>query len=409
MTGAITAGIKRAGHGMALRPAGARACRGLAWAAAALAMVLAGPAAASPHPVSDPVYLFGGASLILEDNGRLSGPATGGRIGVGKRLGDRFGFELSGFYSDFESEAASGGADWEEYGGKLDALYYYSTSRRLVPYFAIGGGLIRSEERFREAMQPGQWTSSDPFGNVGVGLMGLFSLGGIDIGLRGDYRYRFFDIDDIGGLNPFEEHVLSLDLVLPFGGLRPKVAALASLEDRDGDGVPDDDDACPGTVGGAEVDARGCVPDGDGDGVADAADRCPDTAAGRAVDAQGCPQALAREPLEPLLFEYDRAELTDYARAVLETASAKLKQWMAQDEALTLEIAGHTDWAGTEAYNMALSERRSRAVRDYLVRKGVAADRLSTRAFGESKPVASNETEDGRRRNRRVELQALTQ
>lgn len=405
MTGPIDPGMTQVGQAIPAPRPFAGVCRVLA----ALALGFVGPLAASPHPVSDPVYLFGGASVILEDNGRWSGPATGGRIGVGKRLGDRFGFELSGFYSDFESEAATGGADWEEYGGKIDALYYYSTSRRLVPYFAIGGGLIRSEERFREAMQPGQWTSNDPFGNVGVGLMGLFSLGGVDVGLRGDYRYRFFDIDDIGGLNPFEEHVLSLDLVLPFGGLRPKVAALAAAEDRDGDGVPDDDDACPGTAAGIEVDARGCALDGDGDGVSDEADRCPDTPSDQAVDARGCALKVEREPLEPLLFEYDRAELTDYARAVLETASAHLKQWMSQDEALTLEIAGHTDWVGTEAYNLALSERRSRAVRDYLVRKGVAADRLSTRAYGEAKPVASNETEDGRRRNRRVELQAQTQ
>lgn len=380
-------------------------CLLLALAAAATVL----PAGASPHPASDPFYVFGGASVILEDNGRFSGPATGGRVGVGKRLGDRFGLELSGFYSDFESEAATGGADWEEWGGKIDALYYYSTSRRLVPYFALGGGLMRSEERFREAQQPGQWTSTDPFGNVGVGLKAVFSLGRYDFGLRGDYRYRFFDIDDIGGINPFEEHVLSLDLVLPFGGLRPRVAALASVEDRDGDGVPDVDDACPGTAAGVAVDGRGCALDSDGDGVPDDQDRCPGTAAGVAVDARGCPQAAERPPLEPLLFEYDRAELTDYARAVLATASLQLKQWMQQDATLVLEVAGHTDWSGTEAYNLALSERRSRAVRDYLVRKGIAAERLSTRAYGKSQPVASNETEAGRRSNRRVELRTLTQ
>ena len=69
-----------------------------------------------------------------------------------------------------------------------------------------------------------------------------------------------------------------------------------------------------------------------------------------------------------------------------------------------LRIDGHTDSRGSEAYNQQLSERRARAVRDYLVSKGVPAERLSVRGFGETKPIAPNDTPENLRRNRRTEL-----
>ena len=67
-------------------------------------------------------------------------------------------------------------------------------------------------------------------------------------------------------------------------------------------------------------------------------------------------------------------------------------------------IEGHTDWIGTDAYNQGLSERRANSVMDYLVDHGVAASRLSTTGFGESRPIASNQNREGRALNRRVEL-----
>jgi OOP family OmpA-OmpF porin len=72
-----------------------------------------------------------------------------------------------------------------------------------------------------------------------------------------------------------------------------------------------------------------------------------------------------------------------------------------------VEVAGHTDSIGTEEYNEDLSYRRARAVKDYLVSEGVAADRMDVRGFGESRPIADNASEDGRAKNRRVELVKL--
>jgi OOP family OmpA-OmpF porin len=69
-----------------------------------------------------------------------------------------------------------------------------------------------------------------------------------------------------------------------------------------------------------------------------------------------------------------------------------------------VELEGHTDSIGTEQYNQGLSERRAASVRDYLQKKGVDSGRITSRGFGESKPIADNKTRDGRAKNRRVEI-----
>jgi outer membrane protein OmpA-like peptidoglycan-associated protein len=74
---------------------------------------------------------------------------------------------------------------------------------------------------------------------------------------------------------------------------------------------------------------------------------------------------------------------------------------------VNIEVAGHTDSRGSDAYNIKLSQRRAEAVRDYLISKGIAADRLSAKGYGESQPVADNATDEGRFKNRRVELVPL--
>jgi OOP family OmpA-OmpF porin len=74
---------------------------------------------------------------------------------------------------------------------------------------------------------------------------------------------------------------------------------------------------------------------------------------------------------------------------------------------VVVEVAGHTDSVGTDQYNQGLSERRANSVRDYLVEQGVRASRLTAVGYGENRPVATNDTADGRQENRRVELVVL--
>lgn len=105
-----------------------------------------------------------------------------------------------------------------------------------------------------------------------------------------------------------------------------------------------------------------------------------------------------------VLFGFDEATLSDEAQGVLD----ELADRIAETSVSRLEIEGHTDARGSEAYNRDLSEQRAGAVRDYLATRDVLGDlTLQIRAVGESEPVASNETEDGRRENRRVEILAL--
>ena len=187
--------------------------------------------------------------------------------------------------------------------------------------------------------------------------------------------------------------------------------------DGDGDGVPDYLDKCPGTPKGVRVDRDGCPPDSDGDGVSDYLDKCPDTPRGVKVDSSGCPlapppPAHTTEPifkagkkslvLEGVNFEYDKAKLTAESEVVLDRVAASLVDW----SDVNVEIAGHTDSRGADAYNMKLSQARADAVRDYLASKGVAASRMTTKGYGETTPIADNKTDAGRAKNRRVELAA---
>lgn len=119
------------------------------------------------------------------------------------------------------------------------------------------------------------------------------------------------------------------------------------------------------------------------------------------------PLAAVTEPapamtlvLEGVNFDFDKAVIRPQDYAKLDQDIDALKAWGDVD----VEVAGHTCSIGTEEYNLGLSQRRAEAVRNYLVSKGVPADRLTVRGYGESRPVASNATREGRAQNRRVEL-----
>ncbi len=176
----------------------------------------------------------------------------------------------------------------------------------------------------------------------------------------------------------------------------------AAPKDSDGDGVVDRLDRCPNTPAGARVDAQGCELDSDGDGVVDALDQCPNTPRGDQVDAKGCTLASTLQ-LKGVNFDYDSAALRADARPILDEAVTILKRY----PQLRVEVAGHTDDRGSDAYNLDLSQRRAQAVLDYFVQMGIDAARLVPKGYGETAPVADNATDAGRAKNRRVELRIL--
>lgn len=173
--------------------------------------------------------------------------------------------------------------------------------------------------------------------------------------------------------------------------------------DTDQDGVPDFRDACPNTPFGTPVNDRGCSLDSDGDGVPDSIDQCPNTFPGVAVDEVGCPLKNQVLVLNNVHFEFNRADLLPDSRALLN----KVAKSLLDQPSVRIEVAGHTDSIGSDAYNLSLSQKRADSVRRYLVSQGVKANSIFAKGYGERQPVATNDTDQGRADNRRVEIHLL--
>lgn len=207
--------------------------------------------------------------------------------------------------------------------------------------------------------------------------------------------------------------------------------ALSGCPDADNDGVADVDDKCANSKPGTKVDAKGCALDSDNDGVMDDMDRCPDVAgvialkgcpdsdgdgianlddkcpnAKGTAENKGCPE-IAKEDVvrityigSKIFFENNSDKLKVASLSLLDELTKILNKY----EGASLTIEGHTDYNGSDAFNMTLSQKRTDSVKAYLVEKGISASRLMGVGYGESKPIADNKTALGRAKNRRVEL-----
>ena len=162
--------------------------------------------------------------------------------------------------------------------------------------------------------------------------------------------------------------------------------------------------ACKGKGGSAEssvsVAVAAPILDSDGDGVPDNLDKCPNTSAGAKVDKDGCPIVECKSVTLSITFDTGKAVIKESHHQELNMVADKLHKFSNS----TTVIEGHTDNIGSAASNSKLSQKRAEAVRDYIVKTfGIDAGRVTAKGFGQSKPVASNKSEDGRRKNRRVE------
>ena len=185
-----------------------------------------------------------------------------------------------------------------------------------------------------------------------------------------------------------------------------------SFEDDDGCSDPDNDrdtledtvDRCPLEAG--TVENAGCPDtDRDGDSVVDRLDNCPDEPG--IPEMQGCKEvqkvrltAAKIEILDKVFFDAGKASIQERSFELLDNVASVL----VSQKGIRIRIEGHTDSSGAAEYNRTLSQDRANAVRDYLVKKGIAAERLEAMGYGEDKPVASNASSQGRATNRRVEF-----
>lgn len=189
----------------------------------------------------------------------------------------------------------------------------------------------------------------------------------------------------------------------------PEVAGPQSLKgcpDTDGDGIADIDDKCPNEKGPREN--AGCPwPDTDGDGVLDKDDKCPEVKG--TVANNGCPEVSEEsikklnEYAKTILFNSGKATFKEQTLPVLQNITSILKEY----PHARFMIEGHTDSDGADAMNQTLSENRATAVKNYLIENGIAADRLESAGYGESRPIATNKTAAGKAANRRVEVKLI--
>jgi len=386
------------------------------------------------------VYVSPMFSYTMADKDRMTDDGMGGTMSVGKKMTSGLNLELTGFFQQFDPESGSGDAA-EFTGIGVGALIFPVNSLpQLYGLVALHQGSAKNHPTTPASTD---YDYRTPVFDTGIGWMMPLTdmLGGFEMSLRLEGRYRMDNHTrenaGVGDKKSFYEGVANLGVLIPLGKLPVEETAApvevvepAAPADTDGDGIGDDVDACPDTPAGTAVGSTGCEADTDGDGVPDHLDTCPDTAAGTAVNEQGCaPEPEPAPPVESgcrapgpgepinlegcatgeaivlrgVTFDTGSARLTANAKVILNGVADNL---LAAPN-VKVEIGGHTDSQGSDAYNQSLSEKRARSVQDYLVARGVPPERLSFKGYGESQPVDTNETADGREANRRVEMKIV--
>lgn len=191
----------------------------------------------------------------------------------------------------------------------------------------------------------------------------------------------------------------------------PKTNGCPPVVDQDADGIPDKEDACPKEAGQRTTDPKtnGCPdPDRDKDGIPNATDACPDAAGPADPDPKknGCPKARIEgasiKITDQVKFKTASAEIIGKESDAVLTAVLDLLK--AHPEIKKVRVEGHTDKQGDAAKNKELSKKRAESVVKWLTDKGIDKSRLAAEGFGEEKPIATNDTEEGRTENRRVEF-----
>jgi len=322
----------------------------------ALALGAAGFAAHSASADEGRFYVVPGLQWMDFDADRQSDDELGYNVGVGYGLTDKLSTELT--YSRINMSTLAGRDRLRSY--RLDLVYALdNTIGKLSPYFVAGLGDTKFD------------TEKETTLNVGAGL-----------------RHRFNDrVEWRAGARTFygfDDHTYDFGIDT---GLIFQLGSAAA--------APRVEASAPAPVAAAEADS-------DGDGVPDSRDACPNTPRNYAVDARGCPimlEEVARITLN-VQFDFDQAvvkpEYFDDIRRVAD--------FLAENENVVATLEGHTDSTGDDAYNQQLSERRAAAVRQVLVERfNISPARISSVGYGESRPVTTNATSEGRAANRRVE------
>lgn len=325
------------------------------------------------------LYIAPMATYALADDDRHSDDGLGGTLAFGIPLSRAVDLEIRGTYLKYKAEDDSS-KDTTISGGGFGANAYLLG--RGAPYLHL------------DVM-----AGDDTLMNVGLG----YDLAiGKSFGIRAEALYHA-QANSSDEADEFKEPLFNLGFRIPFGAApvapppRPPVT-ITPVEppppppvcsdglDNDGDGLID----FPAD--------KGCTAADDGDET-DPAPKCLPPEPGQAMSLEGCGVGDVIV-LRGVNFDFDKASLTINAKTLLDGVAAALEK----RPDIKVELGGHTDGKGSDEYNAKLSDRRAKSVKTYLVGKGIAADRMTTQGYGESMPVATNDSDEGRELNRRVEL-----
>ena len=336
-------------------------------------MLAAGAARAQPAGGEPWVHYIGvlGTYGIL-DEGRAPniGEGLGPLVLYGAQHPGGFGYELQGFGSIHETRGGS--TDFYRWGFGADLVYSLGDRLGWTP-FALAGASYALNDVAPDTLDGWDWALD---GGVGVVSPPQF---------RDFFRVR------VEGRAIYDRYGAQLQ-------------GSGYLDYQVGVGVEFLPRPLPGPPLGAEervrvVEVATGLTDSDDDGVIDARDRCPDSPPGARVDGSGCPLPRIWQ-LNGVTFEVDKARLRPDSLTILNDVAAVLLRY----PDMAVEVAGHTDSTGGEAYNERLSRRRAESVRNHLIRLGIPPQQLELRGYGEYEPLLPNRTAAGRERNRRVEL-----
>ncbi len=364
------------------------------------ALSLASMAVAHAEDFDNRWYFTTGLAAVHNDDGRetTSGGVLG-MIGIGTYINSRASVDVfvDRTTRKFANELHGAGNFANTVLG-LSARWYFMEPDSWQPYITAGVGADYHDTTAGKADVGAMF-------QAGIGLQKALTD---NVRFRTELTYRYdFDSDTYKTYSPFihEDH---------FGDWMLGVGLTVALGDAgSAPRKPDSKPATPVTPAPSDCHSK----DSDHDGVNDCDDKCPGTSAGTIVGPDGCPQKVVID-LRGVNFKFDRPkagekdigpslkEPTSESLSILDQAVDTLKRY----PNIHVEVDGHTDSVGTDAYNQKLSERRAKIVYDYLTSHGVSASRLDgPKGFGESKPIDTNDTKEGRQRNRRTELQVENQ
>jgi OmpA-OmpF porin, OOP family len=314
--------------------------------------------------------------INLTDSKRRSDDGYVLGLGLGRFISPRFHIEFDVNYSEFDQD---GGGDWSTLdSGVTGRLFFANLDGRVRPYALAG---LRSIKHDRDGARDGR----DAGAHLGLGVLAPIND---RLSFRGEAIYRY-DTDDqsIVTEDDYSDWLLMAGLSLSIG------EASGPSEPP-----PSEDPPPPPTEDPPPPPPEECV-DADGDGVCDDRDNCLNSTPGAMVDRNGCEVAEVID-LRGVNFDFDKCNLRPDAVEILNNAVGVLKS-----NELRVSVEGHTDAVGTDAYNQTLSECRAKVVYDYLLDNGVESGKVTGHVgFGESQPIDTNETAEGRARNRRTEL-----